>query len=253
MKKELIRKLIMMPLLLMSHWNLGWGQSAQQYLEKVAAYYKATPMKFSVNYEVFANTSLANPIQRLTMDYRMKGDLIGYDFAEVSVFINEKFSLSIDHAEKRMVLNKVNPKFEKKYKQAMMSLNMDSIFAKYTTVSIVKETDSIVRLKVTYLGGGKEQMESTEMTIDKGFYRILTLSMQYNQTFKSIYGQVPKGVSSLAKPKLVLTFEHYKGLDAADLQPLFYASEMLKIDSKGNAVVTEKYKSYTIANYYKLK
>lgn len=253
MKKNLIINPFILVVLSALSWHAGYAQTAQQYLKKVAAATQSHPLRFSVEYAVFASGLVGKPIQVMSMDYRLKNDLISYDFADVTVFINHKFSLSIDHAEKRMVLNKVNPKFEKKYLREMTSFNVDSIVAKYANLTIADENDSMVLIKVTYVTGNVNGFEHSEIVVDKRTSRLVTLTLQYRRTFEQIYGRTPTNVSATAKPKLVLSFGQYREIEAADIQSLFYASDVLTLDSKGNAKVAAKYKSYSIANYYKLK
>jgi hypothetical protein len=250
-KKKMKRAhIILMHLMLVT--QCAMAQSAADDLKKISEAFGTTHTSIDVTYDVYAQHEGNNKVQSVAAKYYVWEKLLAYNMSDVDVFNNDRFILSIDHDSKNMVLNKVNPDFEKKMKNELMKMNLDSVLLKQAQITLVNQTETERTWRVKY-SRAMSGVELMDITISVSTFHLQKIVLYYEATFDDIFNQAPDNAKKSDKPRLEITYQKYTDLNEQDKARYFYASNILTVTKKGTVILTDKYKKYNVTNYYNVK
>lgn len=228
-----------------------FAQKASEDFKKVGDTYKDAHISFDVQYVMYPNHSSETQIQTKQASYYIWDHMLCYKIDEVEVINNNRFNLSIDHKNKKMVLNKTHADLEKKFLKQALKINLDSLLAKNSEVVLLNQSEQERNWRVKYKRSMKG-ISYIDIKLDLTSYKLLKIILYYSKSFSDIYGTSPSNVSKTETPRLEITYINYKQLNEEDKEKYFSANQILSIDKKGNVLVTDSCKKYFLANYYQL-
>lgn len=238
-------------LTMMVSWG-AYAQKASDDFKKIGEAFKEARLSFDVHYQMYADHQSDKQIQSKKAVYYIWDRMSCYKMDEVEVVNNDRFNLSIDHKGKRMVLNKTHAGQEKKYMKQILKVNLDSLLARNSEVTLVSQSEKERIWKINYKRALKG-IASVEVKLELPSYRLSKIVIYYSKSFRDIYGTSPEGVSKTQTPRLEIVYSNYQQLSGDDKEKYFSAAQILSIDKKGKVIVTDPYKKYLLANYYQLK
>lgn len=227
------------------------AQKATDDFKKIGNALRDAHISFETRYTLYANYTSELPIQTKQGVYYLWDKMLHYKIEEIEVISNDRFNLSIDNSNKKMVLNKTNTGFEEKYLKQALKINLDSLLARNSEVVLLSKSDSSRTWRITYRHLVKG-IKFIDLKFDLSGYHLSKIVLYYDKSFNDIYGTSPQKVSKTEKPRLEISYSNYNELNEGDKEKYFSAKEILSLDKSGNAVIADSHKKYFLANYYQL-
>jgi hypothetical protein len=209
-------------------------------------------ISFTINYKVFSGHTGGKNVQEKTAEYYLWNNLFYSKSDEVDLLVNKGVSVSVDHEQKVITLNKYNANDRKKLHSEIMNYTADTVWkniAEYTLVSSSethKEWQIVYKRSVSGIGSSIVRIKIPE-------YYVTHVTLFYSESFNSIYGEAPDGVSLTEKPRLEITYDNYSKLSEVDKEKYFSIENIVTSYKNGKGILNPSYKNYTLANYYTMK
>ncbi len=227
------------------------AQKASDDFKQVSNAYKDMHQSFEINYYMYSDYTSEKQIQTKQAFYYVWDRMLYYKIDEAEVVNNDRFNLSTDNKNKKIVLNKTNTALEKKYLKQALKINLDSLLARNAVVTLLSESEKERTWRIAYRHPIKG-ISYLDLTIELPAFRLAKIVLYYAKSFNDIYGTSPANVSKTQKPRLEILYSNYKQLNDEDKEKYFSAKQILTIDKKGSVTLIGNYKKYFLANYYHL-
>lgn len=228
------------------------AQTFVQDMKNVQDILQKQPLTYSVNYNLFSSHKAGLLIQHRQADFYLWDRLFAFQSEELAIINNDKYSITADHSQKVIVINKANPSLKKTRMKEMEQLANDSVISKIAKFKLITSSDNLRQWRVTY-NTPMAGIQYMDIAIKLPEFHIQKMVLYYAASFDEIYGTTPEGVNKSQKPRMEISYQDYKKLAASDKVKYFSADALVTLNKSGKATLKSAYKNYKLANYYKLK
>ncbi len=229
------------------------GDAYEQYqadMKKVTETFAKKHIGVTLHYALYASPEKGLLVQQSNTTMYYWGDLYASSSKDLDFITNEKMTLSADHKQKAILINKSKVSEKKKRLKEMMSFLPDSTGRKLATYTLLESTNKKRTWKIVFQKN-VGQIATIMVDIDITAYQLNRMVVEYKNTFQQMYGKNPEGVNEGSKPYLEITYSNYHELK--DKNKYFSVNQFISMDKNGKAKLQPAYNSYTLSNYYHVK
>jgi hypothetical protein len=229
--------------------SAAYAQTFSRDVQKMREALGVAKVSFDFSCSMYSAHNSGKMIQQTSARYYLWEGRSFYITGEVELLTNEAVSIAVNHTRKTVLLNKSEAKKKGDFIKQMLKLQTDTLVTKNMQVFLKDSTLQSKTWQIKYnrpVGG----VSSIEISLQLPSCYPLQVVLYYSRNFGSIYGTSPEGVSLNNTPRLVIDYRNYRDLDQNSRQ-LFATGRYVRFDAQGRARLVEKYRTYTLADYYK--
>lgn len=245
-------KRTLVPVVLLAFIQVASAQTFRSDMEKVEENLVEQDIRFSMRYTMYPSDNSNSIIQQMNATYYLAGEMYVYETDQVYLLANRKMSLSVDHDQRVVIINKYDPSSKRRQLKELTSLLTDSVRKQVAKDTLLLNEPGRRVWRVTFARPVKG-IDHIDVTVDPVEARIQKMVYYYAYTFKELYDEAPDGVPLSGKPRLEVLFADYTLITPAEKNRLFTGEQFVKIDKSGKATLMPKYNTYKLSNFYNLK